>query len=304
MKAAFIFSGQGAQAVGMGKDLYEQFPEAKRVFDRADEVLGRSVREVCFDGPAEKLTESIWCQVAIYTVSMAAFEAFRARFPQIQPVGCGGLSLGEYAALAAAGAVSFEEGLKLLDQRAAFMDQACKATDGGMASVLGGDNAVIAEVCAECGVDVANYNCPGQTVISGEKVKVAEAAEKLKERGMKKVIPLNVAGAFHSRLMRSAGDKLLPVLEAAPIAAPQTLFVQNFTGCASSAPAEIRRNLAEQVAGSVLWERCFNTLVSAGADTVIEFGPGSVLTGLAKRTNAEIGRFNIGTAAELNAFQA
>lgn len=304
MKAAFIFSGQGAQFVGMGKDLYDHIPEAKAVFDRADQVLGRPLSEICFEGPAEKLTESTACQPAIYTMSMACLRAFQARFPVIEPIGVAGLSLGEYAALAAAECISFDEGIRLLAQRAQFMNEACQAAEGGMASVLGGDNTIIAEVCAECGVDVANYNCPGQTVISGEKEKVLAAVEALKAKGMKKVIPLNVAGAFHSRLMRSAGDKLVPVLAVAEIQRPKIKVAQNFSGETVSDPVQIRQNLAEQVAGSVRWEACVRTLIASGADTVIEFGPGNVLTGLAKRIDPEIARYNIGSLADLESFQA
>lgn len=304
MKAAFIFSGQGAQFVGMGKDLYDHIPEAKAVFDRADQVLGRPLSEICFEGPAEKLTESTACQPAIYTMSMACLRAFQARFPAIEPIGVAGLSLGEYAALAAAECISFDEGIRLLAQRAQFMNEACQAAEGGMASVLGGDNTIIAEVCAECGVDVANYNCPGQTVISGEKEKVLAAVEALKAKGMKKVIPLNVAGAFHSRLMRSAGDKLVPVLAVAEIQRPKIKVAQNFSGETVSDPVQIRQNLAEQVAGSVRWEACVRTLIASGADTVIEFGPGNVLTGLAKRIDPEIARYNIGSLADLESFQA
>lgn len=304
MKTGFIFSGQGAQFVGMGKDLYEQDAAAKAVFDRADEVLGWSISDICFNGPVEKLTESIYCQPAIYTMSMACLAAFKAKFPGIEPVGTAGLSLGEYAALAAAGVLSFEDGLKLLEQRAKFMDEACRATNGGMASVLGGDNDVIAEVCAACDVDVANYNCPGQTVISGDKTKVDTAVEALKEKGMRKVIPLNVAGAFHSRLMAPAGEKLAAVLSDVALNTPKCLVAQNVTGGFVSESAQIRENLAKQVAGSVRWEACVRELIAAGADTIIEFGPGNVLTGLLKRTDSEVTRFNVGTFAELEAFQA
>ncbi len=303
MKAAFIFSGQGAQFVGMGKDLYENSPAAKAIFDQADEVLGWSVSDVCFNGPIEKLTESTYCQPAIYTMSMACLAAFQAKYPEVKPVGVGGLSLGEYGALACAGVLTFAEGLKILAQRAKFMDEACKSTTGGMASVLGGDNDVIAEVCAEAGVDVANYNCPGQTVISGEKDKVAQAVEMLNAKGLRKVIPLTVAGAFHSRLMASAGEKLASVIADAQFNAPQCVVTQNVVGGVVNDVAQMRDNLVAQVAGSVRWEGCVRALVAEGADTVIEFGPGNVLTGLMKRTDAEIARINVGSVADLDAVQ-
>ena len=288
MKTAYIFSGQGAQTVGMGKDLYENSPAAKAVFDKADEILGWSVSDVCFNGPAEKLTETKYCQVAIYTTSMACLAYYREKNggDPDEVVGCAGLSLGEYSALAAAGFFTFEDGLKLLEQRALFMDEACRATTGGMASILAGDPAVIADVCAECGIDVANLNCPGQIVISGEKEGVAKACAMLKEKGVKRALPLNVAGAFHSRLMASAGEKLRGPLAETPVAVPAIPVAQNFTGKFENDPAVIKENLAGQVAGSVRWEECVRAMIAAGAEQFVEFGPGNVLTGLVKRTDA------------------
>jgi [acyl-carrier-protein] S-malonyltransferase len=289
MKTAYIFSGQGAQAVGMGKDLYENSPAAKAVYDKADEILGWSVSDVCFNGPAEKLTETKYCQVAIYTTSMACLAYYREKNggDPDEVIGCAGLSLGEYSALAAAGFFTFEDGLKLLEQRALFMDEACRATNGGMASVLGGDPAVISEVCDACGIDVANLNCPGQIVISGEKEGVARACAMLKEKGVKRAIPLNVAGAFHSRLMASAGEKLRKPLAETPAAAPSIPAAQNFTGTFVNDPAVIKENLAGQVAGSVRWEDCVRAMIAAGAEKFVEFGPGNVLTGLVKRIDSE-----------------
>ena len=288
MKTAYIFSGQGAQTVGMGKDLYENSPAAKAVFDKADEILGWSVSDVCFNGPAEKLTETKYCQVAIYTTSMACLAYYREKNggDPDEVIGCAGLSLGEYSALAASGFFTFEDGLKLLEQRALFMDEACRATTGGMASILAGDPAVIAEVCAECGIDVANLNCPGQIVISGDKEGVAKACGMLKEKGVKRALPLNVAGAFHSRLMASAGEKLRGPLAETPVAVPAIPVAQNFTGKFENDPAVIKENLAGQVAGSVRWEECVRAMIAAGAEQFVEFGPGNVLTGLVKRTDA------------------
>ena len=279
MKAFFVFSGQGAQTVGMGKDLAEAFPEAKALFDEADAVLGYEQSSIIFNGPAEKLTESRYCQPAIYTMSCAALAAFKTRYPDVTPVGCAGLSLGEYGALYAGGAFTFAEGLRLLAQRAELMDKACRATSGGMASVLGGDAEIIKEVCAACEIDVANFNSPGQIVISGEKVKLAKAVEELKARGMRKIIVLNVAGAFHSRLMKPAGEALEKVLEESPVAMPRIPVYHNFTAAPAADVAQLRANLAAQVAGSVRWEECVRNMVAAGGDTMIEFGPGNVLTG-------------------------
>lgn len=299
MKAFFVFSGQGAQTVGMGKDLAEAFPEAKALFDEADAVLGYEQSSIIFNGPAEKLTESRYCQPAIYTMSCAALAAFKTRYPDVTPVGCTGLSLGEYGALYAGGAFTFAEGLRLLAQRAELMDKACRATSGGMASVLGGDAEIIKEVCAACEIDVANFNSPGQIVISGEKVKLAKAVEELKARGMRKIIVLNVAGAFHSRLMKPAGEALEKVLEESPVAMPRIPVYHNFTAAPAADVAQLRANLAAQVAGSVRWEECVRNMVAAGGDTMIEFGPGNVLTGLLRRTLPEVRGLNVNSAETL-----
>ena len=299
MKAFFVFSGQGAQTVGMGKDLAEAFPEAKALFDEADAVLGYEQSSIIFNGPAEKLTESRYCQPAIYTMSCAALAAFKTRYPDVTPVGCAGLSLGEYGALYAGGAFTFAEGLRLLAQRAELMDKACRATSGGMASVLGGDAEIIKEVCAACEIDVANFNSPGQIVISGEKVKLAKAVEELKARGMRKIIVLNVAGAFHSRLMKPAGEALEKVLEESPVAMPRIPVYHNFTAAPAADVAQLRANLAAQVAGSVRWEECVRNMVAAGGDTMIEFGPGNVRTGLLRRTLPEVRGLNVNRAETL-----
>ena len=283
----------------MGKDLAEAFPEAKALFDEADAVLGYEQSSIIFNGPAEKLTESRYCQPAIYTMSCAALAAFKTRYPDVTPVGCAGLSLGEYGALYAGGAFTFAEGLRLLAQRAELMDKACRATSGGMASVLGGDAEIIKEVCAACEIDVANFNSPGQIVISGEKVKLAKAVEELKARGMRKIIVLNVAGAFHSRLMKPAGEALEKVLEESPVAMPRIPVYHNFTAAPAADVAQLRANLAAQVAGSVRWEECVRNMVAAGGDTMIEFGPGNVLTGLLRRTLPEVRGLNVNSAETL-----
>lgn len=301
MKAFFVFSGQGAQTVGMGKDLYDNIPAARAVFDEADRVLGYSLTDVIFNGPIEKLTSSIYCQDAIYTVSCAAYAAFEAKFGSITPVACAGLSLGEYGALCCGKAFDFATGAKLLAERGKLMDAACQEADGAMASVLGGDPAVIAQACKEADIDVANYNCPGQIVISGERSKLEKAVALLKEQGLRKVIVLNVAGAFHSRMMQSAGDGLAKVLETADIKLPEVPVYHNFTADTAKSVEELKENLARQVAGSVRWEECLRRAAAAGADTVIEFGPGSVLTGLAKRTDSTLKLININSAASLDA---
>ena len=300
MKSFFVFSGQGAQTVGMGRDLYESSTAAKDIFDRADAALGWSISTICFDGPPEKLTESKYCQPAIYTMSCAALAAFKEKFADVTAIACAGLSLGEYAALFAGEAFSFSNGLKLIARRGELMDAACNETSGGMASVLGGDEAVIKDVCAECGIQIANFNSPGQIVISGEKEKVAAAVEELKARGLRRVIPLNVAGAFHSRLMAKAGEQLGEVLAFTPMRMPEIPVYHNFTAAPAGSVDELRNNLKAQVAGSVRWEECVRQMIAGGGDTMIEFGPGNVLTGLLRRTDKEIKYFNVNSIESLN----
>ena len=303
MKPFFVFSGQGAQVPGMGRDLYEASAAAKSVFEAADAALGYKISDMIFNGPAETLTSSIHCQCAIYTMSCACLAAFKEKFGDAAPaaMACAGLSLGEYAALYAAGIISFEDGIRLLSKRGKFMDEACKANPGTMASVLGGDRAVIEETAAECGIDVANYNSPAQIVISGTVEGVGKAVEALKAKGMRKVIPLNVAGAFHSRLMAPAGEKLAEALKDVELTLSNTPVYHNFSADCAKDADEIRTLLASQVAGSVRWEECLRRAVAAGADTVIEFGPGNVLTGLAKRTIPELKLINVNSVETLNA---
>lgn len=302
MKPVFVFSGQGAQSVGMGKDLFENSPAAASIFKEADSVLGWSVSEVCFNGPESRLTESKICQPAIYTMSAACLAVFSEKRPEVKSLASAGLSLGEFAALYSAGVFSFADGLRLVAKRGELMDECCRKAKGGMATILGGDIGTIREVCAECEIDVANLNCPGQVVISGAEEKVTKAVSVLKEKGFKKVIPLKVAGAYHSRMMKDAGDALKGVLDGIPMKDPVIPVAQNYVGTCVSNICEIRNNLVSQVAGSVKWEDCVKSILSGGADTVIEFGPGSVLTGLVKRINANVATFNVNSADSLKNF--
>jgi len=304
-EAIYVFSGQGAQAVGMGKDLVEASSSAKVVFERADETLGWSISEICFEGPPEKLTSSKFCQPAIYTMSAACLAAFNERHNNdIKPLAVAGLSLGEFAALCAAGTLDFETGLKLVAKRGELMDKACSETDGAMASVLGAPLETVKTVCAECDVDVANHNCPGQIVVSGEKDRVSDAVKMLKERGIRKVIPLKVAGAFHSRLMKGAAAEFAEVLKDVELKPPAIPVAQNVTGGFVKDPEEIRTNLAKQVSGSVLWEDCVKTMVEKTEPAIaVEFGPGEVLTGLIRRTVSHVATFNINKAENLDKFE-
>ena len=293
MKTAFVFSGQGAQKVGMGKDLYDKYPEAAGIFDKADEVLGWSISEICFNGPSEKLMETRYCQLAIYVMSVACLEVFKKSHPEITPSAAAGLSLGEFSALYAAGAFSFEKGVKIIEKRATYMQEACEATQGGMASVMRGDLQVIKETCEECEIDVANINSSGQIVISGEKNKVKATIAKLKEKGVNKIIPLKVAGAYHSRLMKSGETKLAEYLTDIELTKPLIPVAQNFVGALVEDPSEIKQNIISQVTGSVQWVNCINSMKNIGIDTIVEFGPGNVLTGLIKRIAADIKTANV-----------
>jgi [acyl-carrier-protein] S-malonyltransferase len=294
-----MFAGQGAQVVGMGRDLVEASPAARRVFEQADAALGRSIGQICFEGPADVLTESVNCQPAIYTMSLACLAAFQEK-TACQPVVAGGLSLGEFAALTAAGVLDAAAGIRLVAERGRLMQEACRASEGGMAAVLKGDNAVIAAVCAAHGIDVANYNCPGQVVISGTKPGIAAASAELATKGMR-VMPLTVDGAFHSRLMQPAADRFVPVLAATVLSAPRLPVTQNVVGAVVTDVEQVRINLARQVSGSVRWEECVRAMLAVGVDALIEFGPGKVLCGFAQRIDKSVPVCNISSAADVAA---
>ena len=280
-KYGFVFAGQGAQYAGMGARTAAESVEAAKIFKQADEVLGFSISELCFKGTLADLTPCAMCQPAIFTVSLAFHAAYKSTHPDVEPAVCGGLSLGEYAAACIAGVFDFETGLKLVAERGRLMDKCCQEYPGGMAAVIGAEVAAIEAACQEAGVDVANYNCPGQIVISGEKSKLEKASAALVPLA-KRVIPLTVAGAYHSRLMADAAVAFGKVLDDAAIAAPKCGFVQNVTGGFVSSPDEIRANLKAQVSSSVRWEQCARTMMG-DCESILEFGPGSVLSGFVKR---------------------
>lgn len=284
-KSALLFAGQGAQYIGMGKDLYESFPESKAVFDKADKVLGFSLSRLCFEGPQEKLTQTQNCQPAVLVTSIAAWEAFKSaagfQLPAVSYMA--GLSLGEYSALVAAGAIDLEDAVYLVRKRGEFMEEEAKASPGSMASILGLDLAKVGDICQKTGTEIANINCPGQIVISGGKSEIKEAEKEALEQGAKKVILLEVSGAFHSSFMKGAALKLAVELEKININIAKVPVVSNVTARPVTQALEIRDNLIKQVTASVLWEDSMRFLLSEGIKNFMEFGPGKVLKGLMRR---------------------
>ena len=288
MAIGLIFSGQGAQKVGMGKSLCEHSPAALRVFDEASAVLGFDLKAICFDGPEAELTETRICQPALYVHGMAVVAALNeaGKLPEIRAAF--GLSLGELTALAVAGVYDFATGLRIVAERGRLMQLACDATEGGMASLIGGSVEAAIELSKMFDIDVGNLNCPGQTVISGSLKGVNSAVEKAKSAGFKMAVPLKVAGAYHSRLMRSASEAFAEFIDKIPFNSPKLTVLTNTTGQAVSDPEAIRGALVRQIVATVRWEDCMRTGMGLGIDTFYECGPGGILAGLAKRIDRNI----------------
>ncbi|HZR05103.1 MAG TPA: ACP S-malonyltransferase [Candidatus Udaeobacter sp.] len=287
-KIALLFAGQGAQTVGMGRDVAEQFPTAGDLFRKADEVLRRKLSEIAWNGPIEDLTKTSNCQPALFVHGLACLSILRELAGEFPIGGAAGLSLGEMTAHAAAGTFDFATGLKLVERRGQLMDEACAATSGAMAAMIGADENSVRALAADADVDIANINAPGQIVISGERAKVEIAVGLAKEHGIRRATMLNVAGAYHSRLMESAYEKLGAVLQHVPIEPPRFPVISNVTGEEVKTPIEIRRALQDQVTGTVRWLDCMERLAELGCDFFIELGPGGVLAGLLRRTRKEV----------------
>ena len=300
-KIALLFAGQGAQVVGMGKDLADEFPAAADLFRQADEILGRKLSDIAWNGPIEELTKTSNCQPALFVHGLACFSILRELSGDFPVGGAAGLSLGEMTAHAAAGTFDFENGLKLVQKRGEFMDEACAETIGGMAAMIGGLENDVRQLAADEDVDVANINAPGQIVISGELAKVEAAVGVAKEYGIRRATMLNVAGAYHSRLMESAYEKLGAALLEVQMQVPQFPVISNVTGREVETLPEIRQTLQDQVTSTVRWVDCMDRLVDLGCDLFIELGPGGVLAGLLKRTRKDVEVISVGDVESVRA---
>jgi [acyl-carrier-protein] S-malonyltransferase len=299
-KIALLFAGQGAQTVGMGRDLAEDFPTAAELFQKADEVLGRKLSRIAWDGPIDVLTKTSNCQPALFVHGLACFSVVRELAGNFPIGGAAGLSLGELTAHAAAGTFDFASGLKLVQRRGELMDEACAATNGAMAAMIGADENAVRQLAADEDVDIANINAPGQVVISGERAKVEAAVGVAREHGIRRATMLNVAGAYHSRLMESAYERLGAALQHLIVQPPRFPVISNVTGEEVKTPVEIRRTLQDQVTGTVRWMDCMEHLIDLGCDLFIELGPGNVLAGLLKRTNRGIDVMSVGDAKSVH----
>ncbi|MBX7111505.1 MAG: ACP S-malonyltransferase [Dehalococcoidia bacterium] len=296
---AWLFPGQGAQAVGMGRDLYADVPAARAVFDAADEALGFPLSTLCFEGPEDELTRTINTQPALVTHAIAALvAAIDCGTLHEGPAYLAGHSLGEYAALIAAGAVSFEDGIRLVRERGRLMQEACDAQAGTMAAILGLERDQVASICGEHGASLCNENAPGNISIGGTLEAVRAASEAATSAGASRVVPLNVAGAFHTPLMQSAADGMRIVLGSTTFADPQTPVVSNVNAKPLTLGSQLANELTEQITAPVLWVDGVRAMLAAGCTSFVEFGPGRVLTGALKRTERSAAVRNIGTTAE------
>ena len=301
MNDCCIFAGQGAQTPGMGKDFAEADAEAMALFDKANAVLGFDLKKTCFEGPAEELTKSNICQPAIFVTSYAAYMALQKR-RGMQFAAAAGLSLGEWSALCAAGVLDFNSTLKVLEARGRFMQEACEAVPSGMIAIVGATPEQLAALCEKTGCTVANVNSAAQQVLSGSKDQVAAAATAAKELGIKRAIPLATAGAFHSKFMQPAREKLAPVLDEVTFSAPKFPVLSNVTGKPhSSDPGEIKALMLEQVTGATNWAADVEAAKALDCGRFVEFGPGKVLSGLVKKIDASLVTLNVGDAASLEA---
>lgn len=299
VECAYIFPGQGAQYVGMGKDLYNTYDVAKETFEQANRALGFDLAKLCFEGPFEELTRTENCQPAILTVSIAALKAFTSKNNKYEPKAVLGLSLGEYSALVAAGAIAFGDAVRLIRLRGQFMDEAATKYPGRMVSVIGLSPDKVEALCDEAGCEVANLNCPGQVVISGSNESIEKAAGLAKEKGAPKVIPLQVSGAFHSSLMSEAGQRLKEEITKVTFFEPEIPIISNVNATPETDPAFIKENLIDQVSCTTRWEASIRYVAATKITQFLEIGPGKVLKGLLKRIDPALLVHNIETPDDI-----
>jgi [acyl-carrier-protein] S-malonyltransferase len=299
-KIALLFSGQGAQQVGMGKDLSQRFAAAANCFAAADAALGYSISQIAFEGPLEELTKTSRCQIALYVHGLAALAIIREELGDFPVVAAAGLSLGEFTAHAAAGSFDFLDGLQLVANRGRYMEQACETTFGTMAAFIGGAEETVRQIAEEADVDIANINSPGQIVLSGESDKIRNSIDLAKRHGIRRAVPLNVGGAFHSRLMASAEVSLRNDLAAIQLNEPSTKVIANVLAEPVSGQHEIRESLATQVTGTVRWTESVEYMIERlGCDLFLELGPGNVLAGLVGRIRKGSRVISVGDNASL-----
>ncbi len=301
MQAVALFSGQGAQRVGMGRDWMEQSATAASMSAQADAILGFSLSATMLEGPEDQLTRTSFCQPALYLHGLMALRLLQERVPELEITAAAGLSLGEFTAHAAAGTFSFDDGLQLVAQRGFFMEEACANTEGSMAAMIGGEQDQVIALARACGVDVANFNAPGQIVLSGTRAGIHDAIARAKEFGVRRAIALNVAGAYHSQLMASAQARLAAVLAHTSIAEPRVPVISNVLAQTANTPELIRSALEQQVTGSVRWTESMQLLIAQGHRQFIEFGPGKVLAGLMGKIDASVTVLSIEDATSLDA---
>jgi len=307
MKTAYIFPGQGAQHVGMGKDIAEQYPQARSLFDRANDILGYDLRQVCFEGPEDKLNMTALSQPAIFVVSAAFLEVIQASGKRVRPDVTAGLSMGEYSALYAAGLIGFDDTLRLVQKRGQAMQAAADASDGSMVSILGLDEVQVISLCEEASqgelLVAVNFNCPGQIVLSGTVGACQRAAGLAEKYGAMKAVPLSVAGAFHSEMMNPAAEELENALADCPIQDPVNIkVIANINADYYKDGNGIRHGLVKQLVQPILWQKCMERLLAEGLETFYEIGPGRVLTGLIKRIRRRTQVTSINSAESLQNF--
>lgn len=306
-KTAFLFPGQGAQYPGMGKDFFEGYSVARQIFEKADDILGKKFSRLIFEGPELELTETKNSQLAIYIVSYAILQVLSDLFPPLKPFVCAGLSLGEYTALTGAGYISFEEGVSLVRCRGAFMNEACMHHKGAMAVVLGLEadqvEALVKEAALPDDLWAANFNCPNQVVLSGTSKGIEAGSFLAKERGAKRVLPLQVHGAFHSGLMRSAEEKLREPLQEISLRSSSVGLVMNVTGTLVQDSNEIKKNLLCQVTSPVRWEQGMREMERLGVDFYMEMGPGKTLAGFHKRIGIQAPMMSVETVEDLKTLE-